>query len=126
MLAIGVAQRPFRRHPVAYQLLEHGEVREALLLLARPHGLAVEAHVEHATGAGDQRDLTQFGRERGQQLLRGPPGTQQPPALGAVLDLQTRCPHAWVLTEVPARVASVPQLASSCNASADAVAGSAW
>ena len=54
--------------------------------------LAGQPHLEDAADAGDQRHLAEVAGERGEQLLRGPRGAQQPAALGAVFDLQPGIP----------------------------------
>src|SRR5919107_1325085 len=88
--AVGVAELPVRSDAVAHQALELRQVREAALLRARPHDLAVDADVEDAAVTGDERDLAELRGERGEQLLRRPAGAHQPAALGAVLDLDAR------------------------------------
>src|SRR5262249_37780096 len=90
---LGVAQVAARGDAVADAALELGQVGEAALLLARPDRLALGADLEHAAVAGHERDLAELGRERRQELLRHPSGAQEPPALGAVLDLDARLRH---------------------------------
>src|SRR5690349_15474304 len=89
-LAVRVPQLTLRRDDVAQALRQLRELGEAAFALARPVGPAIHAHLEHAAGAGDERDLADLILERGQQLLRRPAGPQQPAALGAELDLDAR------------------------------------
>src|SRR5690606_41779226 len=86
-VAVDVAEVASGRDAVAHPLLEHGDLREAAVPGARPDPLAIHMDLEHAAGAGDQRQPRQLVLERGQQLLSHPAGAQQPAAAGAVVDL---------------------------------------
>src|SRR4029453_11517073 len=91
-LAVGVAEVPAGGDAVTDGLLHLGRLGEALLLPV-PDGLPVDPDDQHPARAGDQRDLAQLALERRQQLLRQPGRPRQPPALGAVLDLEPRLVH---------------------------------
>src|SRR5687768_10229774 len=84
---VRMSQLSLRRDHVAQALLQLGELGMSPFALARPDGLPVHPHLEHAAGAGDERDLADLVLERGQQLLRRPARAQQPVTLGAELDL---------------------------------------
>ena len=60
-------------------------------MLTREDDLSVQANVEYSSPARNQRHLADFLFKCGQQLLRHPCGTEQPSALGAVLNLYPRC-----------------------------------
>ena len=85
-LVIGMPQRKIGRHHIAHPLLEFLELRESTLDLARPDKRAIDRHVEHAAGAGDERHPTQLILERHEQFLRRPPGPHEPAALRAIGD----------------------------------------
>jgi hypothetical protein len=87
---------------VSNGLLQLLDLGKSLALVTRPHELSLGADLEDASRARDQRDLTDLGLERGQELLRHPGRAQEPPALRAVLDLDTR-------PTTHARAASLPR-----------------
>src|SRR6266850_2808956 len=91
--AVSMPEALARGNHVADRLLELRDLRKSLALVTRPHELPVGADLENAALAGDQRDFTDLGLERGQQLLRHPGRPQEPPALRTVLDLDA-CSHA--------------------------------
>src|SRR5207245_3201862 len=88
--AVAVPEALARSHRVADELLELLDVRKASALPARPERLVIDAHLEDATRARDERHLSELRLERRQQLLRHPGRPQQPAALRAVLDLDAR------------------------------------
>src|SRR3989449_9483147 len=88
--AVGVTKALAGGEGVADQLLELLDVGEAAAIVAGPEHGGADAHLEDAAGAGHERDLADLRLERRQQLLRHPRRPQQPAALRAVLDLDTR------------------------------------
>ena len=86
-----MAERALRSNHVAQPLLQLFQLREATFAGARPDDLPAYSDLEDAASARHQRHLTELRLKRGQQLLRGPAGAQQPPALRAVLDLDSWC-----------------------------------
>src|ERR1700682_2475455 len=85
--AIGVAEAFAGGDGVANELLEFFHVGKSAAVVTRPEHRRANAHLEDAAGAGHERDLADLRLERRQQLLRRPRRAQEPPALGAVLDL---------------------------------------
>src|SRR2546425_8436345 len=88
--AVGVTKALAGGEGVADQLLELLDVGEAPAVVAGPEHGGADAHLEDAADAGHERDLADLRLERRQQLLRPPRRPQQPAALRAVLDLDTR------------------------------------
>ena len=79
------------RNPVADPLFEFLDFGKATFCLTRPNRLTVDPDLEKAAGPiGNERYPTQLLFEGGEQFLSHPSGAQEPPALGAVLDLDGR------------------------------------
>src|SRR5688500_9752869 len=84
--AIGVAERPLRRHAVADELLELLELGKASLGRPRPDHGVVELDLEDAFSARSQGDLGQLTLEGDEELLGHPGRAEEPAASGAVRD----------------------------------------
>jgi hypothetical protein len=82
-----MTEMPIGGHAVANELFELLQLREPALLLARPHKNPVNPHIEDASGAGNERKLTDLVLERGEEFLGRPAGSHEPAATGAVVDL---------------------------------------
>src|SRR5262249_48302039 len=90
------ARRPHalsRGDRVAHELLQLLDVGEPSALTSRPQHLIAGANLEDAALAGDQGDLADLGLEGGEELLGHPGRPEQPAALRAVLDLDSRAAH---------------------------------
>jgi hypothetical protein len=74
-----MTQVEFRRDTVPHQPLQLREIGKAACL-ARPDGLPVEPDLEYAASARHERHLSELELERGEQLLRRPPGAEKPAA----------------------------------------------
>src|SRR5690606_24954169 len=99
---VRVAERTPRRHPVAHELLQLLRLGKAPCFRARPHELALEPNLEHATRPRNERHLPELPFEGGEQLLREPARTQQPAALPAIHDFDPwRCHPLTILPPRP-------------------------
>src|SRR5215467_504594 len=78
------------RDDVTHELLELLDVRETASLVARPEPRSADADLEHAARSRHQRDFTDIGLERREQLLRHPRRAQKPTTLRAIFDLDAR------------------------------------
>src|SRR3569623_198358 len=75
---------------VTDHLLELLDVGEAAIALALPDQRVIEMNLEDAPRAGNEGHLANFEREGREHLLRHPSGAEQPVALRAVGDGETR------------------------------------
>ena len=85
-----MAEVAIRVDVVAEALFEVLQFWEAAFGFSVPEDGVVAGDLERAAGGRVQADAVQVGLERGQQLLGGPAGTQQPAAAGAVVDPNVR------------------------------------
>ena len=90
---LGMAEQFCWRNAVADKLLEHLDFRKTALLFTRPEELPTNTYFENAAGSGDQGDFADFIGECGEKFLDHPGRAQQPAALGAIFNLDTRL--AW-------------------------------
>src|SRR5579883_2817928 len=89
----GVAQVLTRGDAVPHGLLQLLDLRESSLRGAGPDRLAADSNLEDASRAGHQREFADLRREGREKLLSHPRGAQQPAALRAVLDFDSRSPR---------------------------------
>ncbi len=87
--SVDVAEIAAGLDDVADPLLQLLRPGKAAVALALPDEIAVDADLEIAAGAGDQRYFAEAVGKSIQQLLRHPAGAQQPVALGTVEDRDT-------------------------------------
>src|SRR3954454_16373634 len=92
-----MSQMMLRSNPVTHAAFEFLYLREASIGVSRPNGFFIHPHLVHSSGTWLQRDLSDFGREGRQELLRHPRRSQQPTALRAVFDLDSGCSHGSLL-----------------------------
>jgi hypothetical protein len=85
-----MAELPVREKLITHALLDFLGFGEPALSGPRPEGSPFCAHFEDAPFARLQRDLANLGAEGRQQFLGEPCRPEQPPALGAILYLDTR------------------------------------
>jgi hypothetical protein len=95
---VGVAQVATGGDPVSDGVLDRYGLGKSLVP-AVPYQLAVHPDDKHPAGAGYQCHLTKVGLECGEQLLGQPGCARQPPALGAVHDLDPRLGHGHTMID---------------------------
>lgn len=79
-------QIAFGVEPVADPPLELPDIGESSIALALPQGIFIVEHLEMTAVTGRQRDLFEILAEGLQQFLGIPAGTEQPLALGAIMN----------------------------------------
>jgi hypothetical protein len=75
---------------VTHALFEFLHFGKAALYAARPERFATGSDFKDPTGSGEQGQLSDFVLEREEQFLGHPRGTEEPAALSAVFNLDTR------------------------------------
>jgi hypothetical protein len=75
---------------IANELFEFLDLGEAPLACSGPYSVSFDSDLEHAANAWDQCEFADIGREGRQEFLSHPCGSEQPAALGTVLDLDSR------------------------------------
>jgi hypothetical protein len=88
--SIGMAQVLAWGDPIPDDLLKLLDLRKPSFLGSRPDRVFADTNLENTSSAGHQHKLADFCRERRQEFLSHPRGAQQPAALRAVLDFNSR------------------------------------
>ena len=87
-----MAQVLFWGDAIPDYLLESLYLGKPSFLGSGPDDIIADTNLENTPSTGNQRKLADIGRESRQKFLSHPGGAQQPAALRAVLDFNSRCP----------------------------------
>jgi hypothetical protein len=87
---IRMPQVSFRCDSIANSLFHLLHFGKATLAGSRPDYCLIDTNLKHTANSGNEGNFSNFALKRGQQLLRHPRGSQQPPALRAVFYFHAR------------------------------------